>query len=435
MATRYDKSRVLPDVVPSGYEGEATREMSIPPCGIEDVDRAFYDLFNEKLPLFYKKSKESGEQTRIPVIFASGERFALVSKKEPFRDRNGALILPLISITRSGVEQDSTRQGGVSDRFNEMIIRKRVSPEDPLYQNLVNSKNFTNSEFASAGNGSPETFEMKTGRLLDTKLGQNVYEVFVIPMPKYFTLKYEVTIWCQYTQQANDVITSILGSYVQPGNRTIRIDTKKGYWFVAYFEPTVGQDTNASDFSDSERIIKVTLSAEVPGYLILPDFPGSSNGVRSFVSAPSISFVSAGEETFEDHTLSIGSGYADAYILDDIELEGTPKAPGQIGISGFDIAAAKAGARRPGVRLAKPDGSDSGQGATSTPALSGPGSKSGGATLGKTSSVKSQERTVTLDVNPYTGKKQKTVLRVTDSVPSKGEEILTIDILETIRRG
>ena len=55
MATRYDKSRVLPDVVPSGYEGEASREMSLPPCGIEDVDRAFYDLFNEKLPLFYKK--------------------------------------------------------------------------------------------------------------------------------------------------------------------------------------------------------------------------------------------------------------------------------------------------------------------------------------------------------------------------------------------
>ena len=428
MATRYDKTRVQPDVVPSGYEGEATREMSLPSCGIEDVDRAFYDLFNEKLPLFYKKSKESGEQSRIPVIFASGERFSLATKKEPVRDRNGALILPLIWITRSGVEQDSTKQGGVSDRFNEMIIRKRVSPEDPLYQNLTNSKNFINSQYASAGKGSPTSYELESGRLLDTKLGQNVYEVFVIPMPKYFTLKYEVTIWCQYNQQANEIIGAILGSYIQPGNRTIRIDTKKGYWFVAYFDTAVNQDNNLTDYSDSERLIKIGLTAEVPGYLILPEFPGSSNGVRSFVSAPSISFVSADEQSFEDHSLSIGSGYADAYILDDIELEGAPKIPNQIGVPGISIAEAKAGMRRSNVRSAKPDP------AAGAPALSGAGSTSGGATIGKTSSVSKQTKTVTLETNPYTGKKERTVLRVTDSVPSKGEEIFVIDVLETIRR-
>lgn len=429
MATRYDKTSVQPDVFPSGYEGAATSEMSLPPCGIEDVDRAFYDLFNEKLPLFYKRSKESGEQSRVPVIFSSGERFSLATKKEPVRDRNGALILPLIWITRSGIEQDSTKQGGVSDRFNEMIIRKRVSPEDPLYQNLTNSKNFTNSQYSSSGKGSPTSYELESGRLLDTKLEQNVFEVFVIPMPKYFTLKYEVTIWCQYNQQANDVISTILGSYIQPGNRTIKIDTKKGYWFVAYFDAAVNQDNNLADYSDSERLIKVVLTAEVPGYLILPEFPGSSKGVRSFISAPSISFESSGEETFEEHTLSIGSGYADAYILDDIELEGSPKIPNQIGVPGVDIAEVKAGSRRANVRTAKPDPAAGG-----VSALSGPGSNSGGSTIGKTSSVSKRSKTVTLETNPYTGKKEKIVLRVTDSIPSKGEEILVIDILETIRR-
>jgi len=425
MATRYDKTRVQPDVLPSGYEGEATSEMSLPPCGIEDVDRAFYDLFNEKLPLFYRKSKESGEQSRIPVIFASGERFSLVSKKEPVRDRNGALILPLIWITRSGMEQDSTKQGGVSDRFNEMVVRKRVSPDDAVYQNLMNSKNFTNAQFSSLGKGESTNFELESGRLLDPKLGQNIYEVFVIPMPKYFTLKYEVTIWCQYNQQANDILSTILGSYIQPGNRTIRVETKKGYWFVAYFDAAVNQDNNLADYSDSERLIKVGLTAEVPGYLILPQFPGASNGMRSYVSAPSISFSSVSEDEIDSYVAPIDSGNADSYVLSDIEVDGFPSIPDQIGIAGSTISEVKAGGSRPYVRTAQPN---------PNPELSGRGSNTEPVMIGKTTRVKSQDRFVTLDSDPYTGKKGRYRFRVTDSTPSKGEEVLTIDVLENIRR-
>lgn len=424
MATRYDKTSTISDTITSGYEGEASKEMSIPPCGIEDVDRAFYDLFNEKLPLFYKKSKEAGEQTRIPVIFATGERFAFESKRQPLRDRNGALILPIISITRSGVEQDSSKQGGVSDKFNEMVIRKRISPEDPVYQNLVNSKNLLHSEFASAGKGSSPDFNLSSGRLLDPKLGKNIFEIFVIPMPKYFTLKYEITVWCQYNQQANDVITAVLGSYVQPGNRTIRIDTKKGYWFVAYFEPTVSQDNNFTDSTDSERIIKIGLTAEVPGYLILPEFPGSPNGVRSFVSAPSISFASVAEDSIEEHAQNIGSGYSDAYTLSDIETDDIPVMGDQIGISSRFIAESKAGVLRDGVKTSADSSSIS---------MSGPGSKNSSITIGKTSKLRSRTKTIIMDVNPYTGKQEKIRVNVISSVPSWGEEVFTIDVLETIK--
>jgi hypothetical protein len=392
--------------------------MSLPPCGIEDVDRAFYDLFNEKLPLFYKKSKESGEQSRIPVVFASGERFALVSKREPLRDRNGAIILPIISITRSGLEQESTKQGGVNDRFNEMTIRKRINPEDPIYQNLVNAKNFVNSEHSAVGKGSDRGFELESGRLLNPALGNNVYEVFVIPMPKYFTLKYNVTIWCQYNQQANDIISAILGSYIQPGGRTMRVDTKKGYWFVAYFDQEIGQENNLTDFSDSERLIKITLTAEVPGYLILPDFPGSSNGIRSFVSAPTISFSSVPDSEIKEYSQNIPSGNADSYILSDVEVEEMPNTGDGIGVSGISISETKAGGNRPEVRTAGPL----------------PGTENDNVMIGKTTRTKSRTKTVTLDYDPYTGKKGKHTYRVTDSSPSKGEEVLVLDILEMIRR-
>ena len=42
-------------------------DIVVPPCSIEDVDRALFNLFNKDLDLFYN---ENGKNTkRIPIIF------------------------------------------------------------------------------------------------------------------------------------------------------------------------------------------------------------------------------------------------------------------------------------------------------------------------------------------------------------------------------
>ena len=60
-------------------------EISIPSCTIEDVDRAVFKLFSESLDLFYK---QDGSIIRVPAIFATGERFAILSRNKPLRDDN-----------------------------------------------------------------------------------------------------------------------------------------------------------------------------------------------------------------------------------------------------------------------------------------------------------------------------------------------------------
>ena len=59
----------------------------------------------------------------------------------------------------------------------------------------------------------PETMlplKVRQGKLLDTlPLGNNFYEIYTMPPPKYFTAEYEVTIWAQYTQQMNDILMAI----------------------------------------------------------------------------------------------------------------------------------------------------------------------------------------------------------------------------------
>ena len=92
MSTRYDKQSQSPNSIAGGYEGTDTGDIVIPSCTIEDVDRAVFNLFEKQMPLQYKHRKKT---KRIPVIFATGERFAVLRRKRPLKDKNNALILPM----------------------------------------------------------------------------------------------------------------------------------------------------------------------------------------------------------------------------------------------------------------------------------------------------------------------------------------------------
>ena len=54
-------------------------DFTIPSIGIEDMDKAVFNLFNEKLSF---EVEQKGKLQKVPVIFASGERFALTRRKK-----------------------------------------------------------------------------------------------------------------------------------------------------------------------------------------------------------------------------------------------------------------------------------------------------------------------------------------------------------------
>ena len=63
----------------TGLEGiDIPEDFDLPPCGIEDVDRAMFKLFNEDLPFYYEMD---GDMKRIPCVFAGGERAMILRRK------------------------------------------------------------------------------------------------------------------------------------------------------------------------------------------------------------------------------------------------------------------------------------------------------------------------------------------------------------------
>lgn len=411
MQTRYDKNVETPGVVSTGYEGSnVPSNFSLPSCGIEDVDRAFFDLFNQVLPFTYLASKNDSERRKIPVVFATGERFALASKKSPLRDKNNSLILPIISIARTGVEQEATKGMGISNYQNEMVVKKRVSSDDPLFQAIRNTHGFRNNEGPGAGDQQnyERNYYNETGRLLEPNLQKGLYEVLVIPMPKYFTLKYEITFWGQYIGHVNEMITTLLGSYIN-GVRAIKITTKKGYWFVAYFDASVGSGNNFDGFNDEERIVKATITAEVPGYLILPEVSGIPSGIRSYISAPTISFGAYIGDHEKTQETTVVSGKVDSFTLSEVATDDTEIPSASIGENGKSQTESLAGGDRADasklLRDVKPNDS----------------------AVGNTGTIPSRTRKVVYETDPISGKKGRVVGRVVDANPRKGEEVIAID--------
>ena len=330
-------------------------EITIPSCTIEDVDRAMFGLFNENLDLFYR---QDGAIIRIPVIFATGERFAILSRNKPLRDDNDTLILPLVSIARSGVSKDMSRPMG-TNQGQPITIKRRLAKDDPIYQRLVNREALENQDdrvsdshklkvglTGSRGKGTKpgqiasrrprgETASIyRQGKLLSPKVGNNIYEIYEIPNVKYYTATYEVTFWTQYTQQMNDLLMAFMSSAHTNSKLTFRIETDKGYYFVAYLDGDFSPGNNFSDFTDEERLVRYSFNMAVPAYIVSPDYEGSRNTIRRFVSAPQITFDMTGvyAPITQKSIVPVPSPDLNKYLLSDLE-------PGDVPLPGQSIVA------------------------------------------------------------------------------------------------
>ena len=319
-------------------KGEAPDDFEIPSCTIEDVDRALFNLFDKQLPFVYRH-KEGTKKS--PVIFATGERFAVLRRKEPLRDKSGAIVLPLISIMRTGLSQTPTMGAG-TNQIQEHTIKKRISPDDPIYQRLVNKVNLKNSDnlvsneariqyptlltgsdpgrIASRRSETQTPLAIRKGEVLTSELGNNIFEIITMPPPKYFTATYEVTFWTQYTTQMNEMIMTMMTKYQSYSQRSFRIETDKGYWFVAYVAENLTPGNNFDDFTDSERLVRYSFEITIPAYIVGSAFKGAENRLRKFVSAPQISFDSDvfTDSYVTDPPANIPSGDPKNFILDDM---------------------------------------------------------------------------------------------------------------------
>jgi len=326
MATRFDKTIESVNSTISGYEGELRPErFTVPSCGIEDLDVAIFNLFDKQIPLFYDIQ---GEQKKVPVVFATGERFAILRRKQPLTDKSGALILPLISITRGNIENNPQKGIANNQMFPEVIARK-ISDRNTEWRQLNNFEGFQHIKHTSVRG--------KTSYSLGHQLDNNIYETIEVPPVKYFGATYEISVWSSFTQQMNDILTTIMSAYTLNPGQQFKIESKKGYWFPAFVESGFSQDSTYSDFTDQERFVKYNMTVNATGFILAPNIPNGKVALKSIVSAPTITFETLiGGHNINPQVQGIAVNNPDTQILDHVQNEDDTNISQQIGVRPID---------------------------------------------------------------------------------------------------
>ena len=170
----------------------------------------------------------------VPVIFSNGEKWDNVQRLGYTRDEKGKLQSPLIMLKRnSAVERESHKGLDVNNTpdSNYFIYKgnynKRNRYQDTLFPNPFNQPVKSN-------------------------------KIYIVDIPKYVDVEYEMLIWCDFTTQLNDLIDQLL-----PHNRYSWGEGRNQFESIlgsVSFETvnTIGED----------RLVRATIPLTVKGTLL-----------------------------------------------------------------------------------------------------------------------------------------------------------------------
>lgn len=241
---------------------------------IKDIDRGIKSWFDNTLDMHVKTPQ--GEMRKVTVKFSSGERWVAANDKSGARDKDGRLILPLISIHRKNIDpfNNTTALGINLPRFQ---IAKTVSDKTIDLYNLDRDRPISDRRIRDAA----------------------IYDVWTIPYPSANNFFYSVKIQTQYNLHMNEIVEKIYNRLEFFAVPTFVIDltfsnkeksiavgdgkseiiphidssyelrkTLKNHYCVAYIEGSIQNATNEEN-TDQERVIELSFDIKVPAVLML----------------------------------------------------------------------------------------------------------------------------------------------------------------------
>jgi len=198
--------------------------------GLQDIDEAIMYYFQNVIrPFVY----QNGVRIEVPVIYGSPEKWKSVQKDGYYKDRNGAIMAPLIMFKRDTMEK------------NRSLTNKLDANHPNLYTSWAKTYNPKNDY---------SNFNVLTNRIPVKQFVVNV-------VPDYVNLTYTCAIQTYYVEQMNKIIEAI--NYASDS-----------YWGDPErfkFKASIDSYSTAIEVSDNtNRVIKGTFTIKLFGYIV-PD--------------------------------------------------------------------------------------------------------------------------------------------------------------------
>ena len=209
------------------FKGDDVKPFTV---GLQDIDESIMYYFQN---VIRPTVIQNGNRIAVPVIYGSPEKWKSVQKDGYYKDKNGAIMSPLIMFKRDTIDK------------NRSVTNKLDANSPHLFtswKKLYNGKN------------SYSNFSVLTNRIPVEQFVVNV-------VPDYVTLTYSCTIQTYYNEQLNKIIEAV--NYASDS-----------YWGDPErfkFKASIDSYSTAIEISDNtNRIVKGTFSIKLSGYII-PD--------------------------------------------------------------------------------------------------------------------------------------------------------------------
>jgi len=156
------------------FKDDDTKQFSV---GVKDIDEAVFYYFENKIKPFVL---QNGQRREVPVIYGAPERWKSFQRDGYYRDKKGAIMLPIIVIKRDTITKDRTVANKLDANMPNLY---------GVFSKQFSSKNFY-SNFGTLNNRRPvDTFH-------------------VVAQPDYVTLEYSCLIQTYYMEQLNKIVES-----------------------------------------------------------------------------------------------------------------------------------------------------------------------------------------------------------------------------------
>ena len=247
--------------LPDDRDTFSLKEIGMLGSRIEDIDYAIVSWLKEDLDL---STITNEGNKRVPVLWQTPERAFQIKNNKDIRtpDELGgdAIILPVITIERTGITKDPTRKGSYQEqifsnqrngRVGRMTIAKRIKQEKTR-------------NFAVVGNTRTNTSgdRQKYFPRVNKKV---IIETLSIPIPIYVNLDYKIIVKTEYQQQMNDLTQPFM---TRTGQINSFIMRRNGHLYEAFIDQGFTQSNNVATLGEEERQFTSEVNIKVLGYLI-----------------------------------------------------------------------------------------------------------------------------------------------------------------------
>lgn len=225
--------------------------LALEPSRIETVDFALFEWVDKEMDLSATTNRGF---KKVPVIWVSGERSFQVKNRKELRDKEGALIFPVISVERTSMNKDPARRGSMQAYLPPINKRNNFN----LYTHSVIKQDKT-ANFAASN--SKKTYKQDNFRFKNANV---VEESYFIKTPTYIDMSYLITLRTEYQQQMNELVHPFI---TKTGNINSFSIEKDGHTYEAFIQPDFSFENNISSIEQEERVYQTSITINVLGYL------------------------------------------------------------------------------------------------------------------------------------------------------------------------